>query len=291
MREAKSEKSPLIQPDHRTSKGNSYRSAREAFDNVDPEISRQIHDSRNPDTMAEECHQEGGGYLKAIVFGGLDGILTIFAIVAGAYGGGLSWEVILILGLSNVFADAIAMGAGEYLSSKAHRDYVLTEKRREQWEYKNYKEGEIQEMIVLFNQRGMGLSDSEIVVKKMAEYEDFFIDLMVTEELGLTLPDEDEASLLKDAFAMFVSFLLFGTFPLVPFFLGPFDIVSLDHLIIAAFLCTAISLFCLGAFKSTFSSSTHWLSSGLESLCLGSVCAAIAYTIGAAVDECVQTMS
>lgn len=276
MREAKSEKSPLIQPDHRTSKGNSYRSAREAFDNVDPEISRQIHDSRNPDTMAEECHQEGGGYLKAIVFGGLDGILTIFAIVAGnldsiyqiigitqtnyicscllsgAYGGGLSWEVILILGLSNVFADAIAMGAGEYLSSKAHRDYVLTEKRREQWEYKNYKEGEIQEMIVLFNQRGMGLSDSEIVVKKMAEYEDFFIDLMVTEELGLTLPDEDEASLLKDAFAMFVSFLLFGTFPLVPFFLGPFDIVSLDHLIIAAFLCTAISLFCLGAFKSTF---------------------------------------
>lgn len=38
----------------------------------------------------------------------------------GAYGGGLSWEVILILGISNVFADAIAMGAGEYLSSKVH---------------------------------------------------------------------------------------------------------------------------------------------------------------------------
>jgi VIT1/CCC1 family predicted Fe2+/Mn2+ transporter len=158
----------------------------------------------------------------------------------------------LILGISNVFADAIAMGAGEYLSSKAHRDYVLTEKRREQWEYKNYKEGEVKEMIVLFNQRGMGLADAEIVVKKMAEYEDFFIDLMVTEELGLSLPDEDEASLLKDAFAMFISFLLFGTFPLLPFFLGPFDILNLDSLIMAAFLCTGVSLFSLGAFKSTF---------------------------------------
>lgn len=158
----------------------------------------------------------------------------------------------MILGISNVFADAIAMGAGEYLSSKAHRDYVLTEKRREQWEYKNYKEGEVKEMIVLFNQRGMGLADAEIVVKKMAEYEDFFIDLMVTEELGLSLPDEDEASLLKDAFAMFISFLLFGTFPLLPFFLGPFDILNLDSLIVAAFLCTGVSLFSLGAFKSTF---------------------------------------
>ena len=144
------------------------------------------------------------------------------------------------------------MGAGEYLSSKAHRDYVLTEKRREQWEYKNYKEGEIKEMVILFNQRGMGLEDAELVVKKMAEYEDFFIDLMVTEELGLNLPDEDEASLLKDAFAMFISFLLFGSFPLVPFFLGPFDIFDADSLIVTAFIFTGISLFALGAFKSSF---------------------------------------
>lgn len=251
MSDKKSEKSPLLQVD-RGSSTSSYESAREAYNNVDPNFSRQIHDSRTPENLVEECHQEGGGYLKSIVFGGLDGTLTIFAIVAGAYGGGLSWEVILILGISNVFADAIAMGAGEYLSSKAHRDYVLTEKRREQWEYKNYKDGEIKEMIVLFHQRGMGLADAESVVKKMAEYEDFFIDLMVTEELGLTLPDEDEASLLKDALAMFLSFLLFGSFPLVPFFLGPFDFMSMDNLILAAFVCTGISLFSLGAFKSTF---------------------------------------
>ena len=56
------------------------------------------------------------------------------------------------------------MGAGEYLSSKAHRDYVLTEKRREQWEYKNYKEGEIKEMVLLFTQRGMSSADAELVV-------------------------------------------------------------------------------------------------------------------------------
>lgn len=129
---------------------------------------------------------------------------------------------------------------------------MLTEKRREQWEYKHYKEGEIKEMVVLFHQRGMGKEDAELVVRKMAEYEDFFIDLMVTEELGLSLPDEDEASLLKDAFAMFISFLLFGTFPLLPFFLGPFDVMELDNLICVAFICTGVALFLLGAFKSSF---------------------------------------
>lgn len=288
MSENKTESSPLLAADRANS---SYENARTAYNNVDIEFSKQIHDSRTADDLENEFHQESGGYLKTVVFGGLDGILTIFAIVAGAYGGGFSWEVVLIMGISNVFADALAMGAGEYLSSKAHRDYVLTEKRREQWEYKNYKDGEIKEMVILFNQRGMGLADAELVVKKMAEYEDFFIDLMVTEELGLTLPDEDEASLLKDAFVMFMSFLLFGSFPLVPFVLGPLGLMKMDSIVTVAFLFTGISLFSLGAIKSSFSSSSHWLSSGLESLCLGSACAGISYSIGAAVDEFVQTFS
>jgi len=290
------EKSHLLQntdnrsiPSFQSTSSGTYQSAREAFNHTDRAMSREVHDIGNRDNADEEGHQEGGGYLKSIVFGGLDGILTTFAIVAGAYGGGLAWEIILILGVSNVFADAIAMGAGEYLSSKAHRDYVMTEKRREQWEYKNYKEGEIKEMIVLFHQRGMGLADAELVVRKMAEYEDFFIDLMVTEELGLKLPNENEAALLKDAFVMFLSFLIFGLFPLFPFFLGPFGIMEDNNLIKTSLLFTGVSLFSLGAFKSTFSSSSHWLSSGLESFCLGSVCALIAFSVGDSVNQFIGT--
>ena len=46
-------------------------------------------------------------------------MLTTFAIVSGASGGGLSSEVILILGFSNKIADALSMGLGDALSSKA----------------------------------------------------------------------------------------------------------------------------------------------------------------------------
>lgn len=145
------------------------------------------------------------------------------------------------------------MGAGEYLSSKAHKDFVLTEKRREQWEYKNYKEGEIKEMVLLFMQRGMSGGDAELVVKKMAEYEDFFVNLMVTEELGLQLPDEDEMGLLKDGLVMFLSFAIFGTIPLLPFLLGLLHMDISDQTIaILAFGSTAMALFLLGSIKSTF---------------------------------------
>lgn len=67
---------------------------------------RQYHDAKAANGQ-EDWHQSEGGFLKPVIFGGLDGILTSFAIVAGAAGGGLSPEVVLVLGFSNIFADAL----------------------------------------------------------------------------------------------------------------------------------------------------------------------------------------
>lgn len=83
MSDKKSENSPLLQQNRPSGTKSSYENARAAYNNVDPNFSREIHDSRTPEDLNEECHQEGGGFLKSIIFGGLDGILTIFAIVAG----------------------------------------------------------------------------------------------------------------------------------------------------------------------------------------------------------------
>lgn len=52
-------------------------------------------------------------YLKALVFGGLDGIVTIFAIVAGCVGAHLSPMQTVIVGCGNLLADAVSMGFGE----------------------------------------------------------------------------------------------------------------------------------------------------------------------------------
>lgn len=79
-----------------------------------------------------------------------------------------------------------------------YNDYVKKELEREKWELENYPEGEMVEMIELFQRRGMSREDAEEVIVRMAKYKNFFINLMMTEELALPLPADDEAAAPRD---------------------------------------------------------------------------------------------
>lgn len=57
--------------------------------------------------------------LKASVLGANDGIITTFAIVAGSVGAGLPVKVILILGVTNMIADAVSMASGDFLGERS----------------------------------------------------------------------------------------------------------------------------------------------------------------------------
>ena len=148
---------------------------REAYKSGDIELSVKAH--------AEKKHNEGhssvGGHIKSIVFGGMDGIITTFAVVAGAVGGNLSTDIILILGFSSVFADAVSMGVGDALSTKSENDYILMEKQREQWELDNNPKGEIEEMIDLYVNKGMSKEDATECINRMAKYPEFFVNVTV----------------------------------------------------------------------------------------------------------------
>ena len=218
-------------------------------------ISSQFHDTRARVDENTEMHQTEGGMLKPIIFGGLDGILTSFAIVAGAAGGTLSTSVILILGFSNIFADALSMGVGEFLSSKAENEWILSERKREAWEMENYPEGEVQEMIDIYESKGMSRKDAELVIKTMAKYKDFFVDVMMAEELALQVPEEDYTKeSMKEGVVMFCSFAAFGTFPLLGYVIIPTLFPGLGHEILFRCACivTGIVLFIMGCVKSLF---------------------------------------
>mmetsp|Transcript_37922 Transcript_37922/g.77391 ORF Transcript_37922/g.77391 Transcript_37922/m.77391 type:complete len:296 (-) Transcript_37922:396-1283(-) len=261
--------------------------ARKAYEGLDTEASRTYHDNRK---ISEEPHKTGGGFLKPIIFGGLDGILTSFAIVAGAAGGNLSTPVILILGFSNIFADALSMGVGEFLSSKAENEWILSERERENWEMENYPEGEIQEMIEIYEDRGMSREDAEKVITTMAKYKDFFVDVMMAEELQLQVPEDDyKTENLKEGIVMFCSFATFGAFPLLGYAIIPATFPHLDEDVLFTCACviTGIVLFCMGCVKSAFSS-RNWFLCGLETLLLGGACATVAFTIGQLVDGLVD---
>jgi VIT1/CCC1 family predicted Fe2+/Mn2+ transporter len=67
-------------------------------------------------------------YLSEFVYGGLDGAVTTFAVVAGATGAGFSIKIILVLGFANLIADGFSMGVGSYLSTKSDQELMLKRK-------------------------------------------------------------------------------------------------------------------------------------------------------------------
>jgi VIT1/CCC1 family predicted Fe2+/Mn2+ transporter len=65
-------------------------------------------------TRGLRCHHRH--YIRDLIYGANDGVITTFAVVAGVTGGALSARAVLIVGVANLLADGLSMGVGNYLS-------------------------------------------------------------------------------------------------------------------------------------------------------------------------------
>jgi len=259
--------------------------AKEAFSTKDEQASKDAHKTKI--LQSTEKHKGASEYIKSIVYGGLDGIITTFAVVSGAVGGGFGIEVILVLGFSNMFADALSMGMGDALSSKAQNAAILKEKEREEWEFDNYAEGEVNEMIEIYKSKGMGEEDAETILRTMAKYKDFFINQMMVDELGMIVPDDDENPWFDGA-VTFASFVFFGLFPLLGYLFTIGSDLNDNELFGVSIAMTGVMLFILGAIKSKFTTQTWW-SSGIEILLFGGLTACVSFLIGWCVESIIHS--
>ncbi len=57
-------------------------------------------------------------YLSEIIYGGVDGIITTFAIISGSMGANLALRVPIIIGIASLFADGFSMGVSSYLAEQ-----------------------------------------------------------------------------------------------------------------------------------------------------------------------------
>jgi VIT1/CCC1 family predicted Fe2+/Mn2+ transporter len=168
------------------------------------------------------------------------------------------------------------MAIGDYLSSKAEREYEAAEKKRETWEVENYPDGEKKELVELYEAKGVSRPDAEAMVGILAKHPKAWVDIMMVEELGIVASSE---SPLGNALATFLSFAVFGFVPLLTHVLATFiPVLRANSFLIAAVL-TGVTLFVLGAVKVRITGRS-WFASGLETLVIGGVAAAAAYGIG-----------
>ena len=247
------------------------KNAKKAYKKYDAIASRKAHDKGYENQAGNE-----GKYLKSVIYGGLDGIITTFAVVAGVAGATLSGGVVMIFGFSNLIADGLSMAIGDYLSTKSENEYNAMEKDREAWEVETYIEGEKKEMVDIYMDKGVTREDAITMVDILSKHKDAFVDVMMVEELGIL---ENTDSPIKNALATFLSFFVFGFIPLIAYVLSTFVPGMKSIAFTLAAVLTGTTLFVLGALKVKVTGA-KWYKSGLEMLIVGGLAATAAYLVG-----------
>ena len=121
-------------------------------------------------------------YLRDWVYGGIDGSITTFAIVAGVVGAGLASNIILILGLANLLADGFSMAASNYTGTKTEVDKLARYRDIEKRHIKVEPDGEREEIRQIMQGKGLEEPALTAAVKAMTSSEDTWINTMLVEE-------------------------------------------------------------------------------------------------------------
>ena len=209
-------------------------------------------------------------YLRDWIYGGIDGAVTTFAVVAGVVGAQLSTKIILIIGLANIIADGFSMAAGNYLGTKSEQDEIERLVAVENRHIEKFPEGEREEVRQIFKEKGFEGEDLRRVVELITSDKERWVRTMITEEYGL--PQEVRSPYLAAA-TTFSAFLVCGLLPLLPYLFG-----ARNSFALSAFLTAAV-FFAIGSVKSKWTMA-RWWRSGLETLLVGSAAAALAYGAG-----------
>lgn len=214
-----------------------------------------------------------GGWLRAAVFGAMDGLVTNTALVAGVGGGGATPQAILLAGMASLVAGAISMSLGEYTSVQTQNEQLDLEIEKERAELQRNPEGELAELVEMLRVRGVEDGLAHEVAAQLSADPEVALRLHVVAELGLS--PQDRPSPWVAAISSFLTFGAGAALPLLPYLFG----VSLLWVALAV---GGAGLLVAGALSSRFTRRPWWFA-GVRQLLFGAAAAGITYGVGAAI--------
>jgi VIT1/CCC1 family predicted Fe2+/Mn2+ transporter len=211
-----------------------------------------------------------GGWLRAGVFGAMDGLVTNIALVAGVGGGGASARTIVLTGTAGLVAGAFSMALGEYSSVDTQNNAVQAEVAVEREELRIHPDAERAELVGMYETMGLSEETSRRLAEEVHRDPELAVREHITAELGVN-PDE-QPSPWTAAISSFFCFAVGALVPLVPYLLG-FDSLA------AGLAVGGAGLFVAGALVGRFTTRSWWLA-GLRQLAFGAIAAGATYLVG-----------
>ena len=215
-------------------------------------------------------------YLHDFVYGGIDGAVTTFAIVAGVAGANLATGIVIVLGVANLLGDGFSMAVSNFMATRANKQLLDGAREMEEQHIDLVPEGEIEEVRQIYMAKGFEGEDLERVVKVITSDRKVWVDTMLQDELGMNL---NSGSAWRAAFTTFIAFFIIGALPLLAFFFQWFFPESISQPFLWSSLMTGVAFFAVGAFKSRFVGQS-WFVAGVETLLAGGAAASLAYLVG-----------
>jgi len=215
-------------------------------------------------------------YIAEFVYGGIDGVITTFAVVAGSAGAELAVPIVLILGFANLIADGFAMSVGSYFSAKSENESYDKHKAVEYWEIENLREKEVEEIREIYEAKGFEGDLLKQVVDVITSDDEVWVDTMMKEELEIM---KDDRPPWKRGLVTFLAFNLVGFIPLSTYALIGFVDASSSDLFMLSSFSTAVALAFIGALKGYVTEQSR-IKGILETVFLGGIAAIIAFFVG-----------
>jgi len=210
--------------------------------------------------------------IREIVLGFQDGLLVPLAVVTGLAGADAGSTAVLVGGLAEAAAGALAMGAGVYLASQAENQLFRTEIADEQSELRDHPEIERDELEILLLDEGLEPDDARVASERIARSPRALIKTKVEKELGLPYGEIETA--LGDAFVVGASYAIGAATIIWPYFFW-----AVATALPISLVATALALFALGVLKGRVAR-LALIRSGLQVLVIGGLSAGIGYAIG-----------
>jgi vacuolar iron transporter family protein len=223
----------------------------------------------------ERIHAVGGGAsLRDAILGLNDGLVAAFAVTSGVAGAFSSSKIVVMAGLAEMLGGAVSMGLAAFASARAHREFYRSEEQRERDEIRKWPEHERDEIRGIYRDMGFSGPLLDQIVSHITADPTRWRSVMMREELGFGAEVMEPP--LQSALTVGGAYLIGAAVPLLPYLLVKPAVGTL----ISAF-GTIIALFVVGAAKTVLTARPWWRS-GLESMMIGAVAAALTYSVGLA---------
>src|SRR3990167_336434 len=223
----------------------------------------------------EPQHPASGQFLRDIVFGANDGVVTAIGFLVGFASSVADQSVVVIAGALTIVAGAASMALGNYLAVKSQREHYDAMEKIERWEMENKPEAEVAEIREIYTNYGFDKQSIEILTKKVTADKELWLKVMMRDELQLT--KEESPGIAGVLIGLF--YLMAGLPPLLPFiFFKPLTRALVMSLIVSVLVMGLIG------FLRWFLNKGSLGSKVVETIVIGLLAAAIGFVAGEALN-------